>query len=313
MASAQLYPLFTKGIDKMLWLEMRGWDPEWKNIFHIHDTNDRYIWMQGWQGYPLPQPRQYGDNVAQGVFQPDFSKQFIVSSWGLGDSIPEEDIDDDIYGVIHKMLAMKGGAMGKAFQLLYQYQLANFLAVQGYASGSTVWGTVDGLSLFNTAHPVNSNNGSPTFANRPSVEADLSNTSSQVGTTALETQKAPDNYEYLKNPVRRCIINPQLEYVAKQVFKGKWKQDSADLNENFQRDDRVEIVLWPYFTKSGATGTNNAWILQGEDHGLHLVNRQAASSKTDFDINTMSQIINTTVRMTYGSATNRGTYSSTGL
>lgn len=278
----------------------------------MDSTSERYIWHQGWEGYQLPVFRVPGERITPGAFKPSFNKQYIVRTFGLGDSIPEEDIEDDLYGVINKQLAQKGGALARTFKNLLEYDTSNFFSVQGYASGTSVAGMSDGRSLFNTAHPISAANAA-TASNAPSVASDLSQASLQAASTNLRTQKAPDNLTFLMNSVKTLVINPSLWYVAEQLCRGRWKENSADRNENFLRPENIEILSWPYFQHSGATGTNNSWFVQGQDHWLYFFLRAGYRTHTDYDINTNSQVFTAMNRFDEGASDWRGMYGSAGL
>lgn len=313
MASTNLYPLFTKGINRHFLLELKEYDPVWRNLFHMDSTSDRYIWHQSWEGYQLPEFRVPGERIAQGAFKPSFNKQYIIRTFGLGDSIPQEDIDDDLYAVINKQLAKKGGALARAFTNLLEYDTAQFFGVQAFASGTSVAGSSDGVSLFSTAHPISASQPLVTWSNRPSVAADLSQSSLQAAATALRLQKAPDNLTFLNNEIKTLVYNPVLEYVVRQLLYGKWKADSADRNENFLTKDSIEACAWPYFQKSGATGTNNGWFVQGREHYLYFFMRSGYKTNTDYDINTNSQIITALQRFDEGASSPLGMYGSPGI
>lgn len=285
----------------------------WKDIFHMGTTKDRYVWAQGWEGYQLPKFRIPGSRVAQDVFKPSFSKQYIIRNFGLGDAVSMEDIEDDLYAVINYVLAKKGGLMAQAFMDLMEYQTANYFAINGFASGSSVAGMSDGVSLFSTAHPISASNTAVTFSNRPATDADMSNATAQQMITGLWTQKAPNNLTFLNNKLRAVVYNPAQEFVARQVFRGKWNQNTSDRNENFVNREDVQLIKWPYFQKSGATGTNNAWFGIAEQHHLNFYMHTAPKTKTDYDINTNSQIIITLTRFDYGADDPRGTWGSSGV
>lgn len=313
MASSNLFPLFQKGIEDNFFLRLSMYDPEWRRIFHVHETGDRYIWTQGWQGYDLPEPRVPGQRIVQGQFQPSFGKAFIMQNFGLGDAVPQEDIDDDLYAVIKYALASKAGFMAVAFMDLWQYRTAGFFQNQGFASGSSVAGMADGVSLFNTAHPIAASNLGTTYSNRPSVDADLSVATWQAMATALRVQKYPNNRTFANNKLRCLVINPALSYVAWQIRNAKpYEPGSANFTPNRIADEGVDIIEWPYFQKSGATGTNNAWFGIAEKHYLHFYMRSAPKSQTDYDIGTNSQIITMLTRGDYGAEDARGTYGSVG-
>lgn len=312
--STSLYPLFTEGIDKHFLLRLAMYQPVWKRLFHTHTTDKRYIWAQSWQGYGLPQFRTPGTRIAQDVFQPSFGKQYIIANYALGDAVAQEDIDDDLYAVINFVLAQKGGFMANSFENLLEYLTSGFFAVQGFASGTTVAGMADGLSLFNTAHPTAASTLGITQANRPSTDADMSVASMQAMTTALRLQKAPDNLTYLNNELAKVVYNPTLDFVAQQIFKyPKWQPYSSDRTGNPLGNQNVELCPWPYFTKSGTVGTNNAWFGLANTHYCNFYMRSAPHSKTDYDINTNSQVLIMMSRHTQGADSWIGSYGSTGL
>lgn len=310
--STGLYPLFLKGLDKNILFELKTWPHTWKQIFHVETTRMRYIDHQTWSGYGLPAYRVPGQAIQQGNFNPSYNKHYVISNYGLMDTFPLEDIDDDLYGLIHRVIPQMGGLFAQAFNDLYETNTANFFAINGFASGSSVAGMSDGLSLFNTAHPVSVVQSGVTYSNRPSVAADLSVASVQAAITALRTQKRPNNITFMNNPPRVLVYNPSQDFVARQVTKGYWEPYSADRTENEIPRYNLKLVEWPYFQKSGATGTNNAWFMVGQQHWLYFWLRQGYQSKTDMDINTNSQKFAATCRFDQGASSPLGTYGSPG-
>jgi|ERR1700722_12226870 len=312
MASQNLYPLFQRGFTKQMILEYKFWDPKWRDIFHVDTADSRIVDMQNWSTYGiLPQFRVPGGNVQQAAIAPSFPKRYIMRSWGLGDSFASEDIEDDLYAVIHKVLPGKAGAMARAFQDLLENETSQFFIVNGYATGTNVPGMFDGLSLFNVAHPISSTQPYITAANRPATDVDLSIASLQAAETNLRTQKPESNIGYIENRPRAIVINPSLRYVARQVVDGFWEAFSGNRTENALQE--VEIIDWAWFQKSGSTGTNNAWFEVADEHYLDFFMRNAYRTETAYDINTSSQIVTAHCRFDLGASNYRGTYGSTGL
>lgn len=312
MASQNLFPLFQRGFTKQIILAYKLWDPKWRNIFHVGTSDSRIVDMQNWSSYGvLPQFRVPGGQVQQAAIAPSFPKRYVMRSWGLGDSFASEDIDDDLYGVIHKVMPAKAGAMAHAFQNLMEEETSQYFIVNGYASGNNVAGMFDGVSLFNVAHPLSSTQPYITWANRPATDVDLSVASLQVAETNLRTQKPSNNIGYIENRPRAIIINPSLRFVAKQVIDGFWETASANRTENALQS--VEIIDWAWFQKSGATGTNNAWFEVGDEHFLDFLMHTAYRTETAYDINTSSQIVTAHCRFDLGATDARGTFGSSGL
>ena len=312
MATSNYGFLFIPGIDEILFELMKSYKPVWRELFNVQSTKMRYIDRQTVEGYQLPVGRVPGQQIADGQWRPSFNMHYVIRNFGLKDSAPEEDIEDDLYGAINRMMASKAGAFARSFQDLMEYDTSNYLSVQGFASGSNVAGTPDGKSIFNTAHPISASNLTTTWANRPSVEIDLSVAGAQAAATNLRTQKYPNNLTYMNNEPAVVCFNPALHYIAQQVYKGLWEPNTANRNDNNLRFDRVKLVPWAYWTKSGATGTNNAWFVLGRERYLRMFIRQGYQTKTQPDINTNSLIIAATCRYTEGIDDPRGTWGTTG-
>lgn len=312
--------LFEKGVNRQFGLKLQTYDPQWRKVFHVQDTTDRYVWAQGWTGYQSPTFRIPGQRISSGNFAPDFSKAYIIRGYGLADQFPQEDIDDDLYGVINLASARKGGLFAQAFMDLMEIQTANYFGTQGFASGSSVAGMADGVSLFNTAHPLSAQNQVSTWTNRPTTDADLSITTAQFLLTNLMLQKASNNVTVLNNKMKAIVYNPILTYVARQIFRGSWQGFSADLNDNVTKQvaGDIDLIEWPYFTKGGSTGgaygsgAANAYFGIGQQHHLYFYLRQAAKSDTDKSVTTNSQIITMTCRFDMGADTARGLAGSAG-
>lgn len=310
--STNLGPLFIKGIDKNIHVTINAYEAGWKVIFHVEPTGMRYIDEQTWEGYPLPQSRLPGTVIASGQFNPSFNKHYVVLNVGLQDQFPNEDLRDDLYGVIKRVIPAKGGLFGRTFMDYLEIYCANLLGIIGFASGAPA-GSPDGVALFSASHPISASQQSILWSNIPTVPVDLSIAGVQASETAMRLQKAPNNITIIQNEVDMCIYNPAEHYVAMQVYKGRWEVNTADRNENFITRDKVKLHSWPYWNKSGATGTNNGWMVRGREHYLNFFTRQGVESDTQSDINTNSQIIAATMRFAAGYTDPRGTWGSPGI
>ena len=311
--SNNLAPLFVKGIDENIYTVIKGYEATWKKIFHVHPTKARYIDHQTWAGYGLPQARVPGERIADGQFAPSFSKHYVIRNFGLKDSFPDEDIADDLYGVINRVIPAKAGLFARTFMDLLELDTANLLSNQGFASGTNVAGSPDGRSLFSTVHPISVGQSAVTVANRPLIEVDMSVAGAQAAAVAIRLQKAPNNITVIPNEVAKVVYNPGLTYIAHQVYKGKWEPNTANRNDNVLNQKHVELVEWPYWNKSGAQGVNNAWFVLGKMHNLHFFMRQGVRPKSQSDIVTNSIILAATCRFDEGWTDYRGTWGTTGL
>lgn len=312
MPTRNINAAFSAGIRRHIGIEYKEDPPVCTRIFHMNSSTSKFEDFQLWQNYGAPVRKDPGAPVIFGEAQQSFSKRFVHDTYTLGDMVPKEDWMDDKYGVLHRLLPAKGGGMARVFRTNYDVQHANMFVNTGYVSGTSVAGSFDGVSLFNTAHPISAANAATTVSNRPSVDVDFSVAAYQAGATNLRTQYEANNYTYIDNEPKKLIVHPSLIYVAKQVLKSGWYPNTADRDVNYNSDDMVDIVSWKYFKKSGATGSNNAWFLLGRNHELLSFMRSAYDVESDFDLYVLAYVFTADMRFSFGWADWRGSYGSVG-
>jgi hypothetical protein len=303
---------FSAGIRRHIGIEYKEDPPVCTRIFHMDSSTSKFEDFQLWENYGPPVRKDPGTPVIFGEARQSFSKRFVHETYALGDLIPKEDWADDKYGVLHRLLPAKGGGMARVFRTNYDIQHANMFVNLGYVSGSSVAGSFDGVSLFNTAHPISASTAGTTVSNRPSTDVDLSISSYQAAATNIRTQYEANNYTYLDNEPRMLTVHPSLQYVAKQILRGQWERGTADRNTNYITDDNIDLCTWKYFKKSGSTGTNNAWFITGRNHELMSFMRAAYDVESDFDLYVLAYVFTADMRFSFGWVDWRGTYGSVG-
>lgn len=315
MASADVNSLFVKGISKHFGLEYNVLPRMADSIYHVETTKSRYEDFQGWQTYQLFESRLPGEAVKQGFFAENYAKRFIIVNYGLGDSVPFEDWRDDQYSVYTKMLPAKGGGLARSWNVTRERIAAGYFINLAYLAGTSIAKSPDGVSLFNTAHPLSRLNAATTVANRPTNEINLSYAAYIAMKANIRKQKAPNGVEFLDNAPRVLVYNPDYDAIAQLIKNNDWAVNSADRDKNVVKlwGDPLELVPWAYFEKSGATGTNNAWFVVGREHMLYLFEREDFDMYSQEDINTLAYVFAATARMEVGHADWRGTYGSVGI
>lgn len=311
--SANLTPLFSKGINENILFELMEAEPTYSRVFHTTETNSPYLDDFTWELYGLPRATQPMEPVYMDSFRPSFSKRYVLVKYTIGDAIAKEYMDYDQYGLISRVVPSRAGALARAYIVRREYACANFLGVLGFQSGTNVPGMADGVALFSTQHPISLSNMSTTWSNRPSTDADLSHATYNVASAALLQQMAPNNVTILSNPPAQLIVNPNIRHVAYQIAQGNWERGTNNFNMNVGVRDNIEVVVWPYFRASGATGTYNAWVLLGQHHFLkYVANPRGIEIDTDYDIRTQAYLFVSYCLEDVGASDARGTYGSKG-
>lgn len=312
MPSRNIAPVFASGIREHIGIEYKTMPPVATKIFHMEKSDMKFEDIQDWENYGSPIRKDPGMPVTMLEARASFSKRFVHDTYAGGDVIPDEDWADDKYGVMHRLLPAQGGGMARAFKTFYDYQHAQMFANLGFASGTNVAGSPDGVSLFNTAHPISAGNPGVTASNRPSVDVDLSISSYQAGATNIRTQREPNNFSIVDNDPAILVCHPSLMYIAKQILRSDEERGTANRNQNYIPEDNVDYVGWKYFQRSGATGVNNAWFLVGRLHWLYSFLRNAYEVESDHDIYVLAHVWVAFMRFSFGWGSWRGTYGTVG-
>lgn len=313
MATSDYAPLLVKGIRKIYDIVGNTYEPMGKKLFHVEQSNARYEQIQRFGGYGLPQVRGEGTPVADGAIFSDFGKTYYHSNYGLKDVLPQEAIDDDIYGMLTRWCTTAGGAMAESYATNDEILAANFLTNIGFGT-APVSGSPDGQPIFSTAHPISRVQSAVTVSNRPSTATEISMAGLQAARANLEQQKKANNLTKIRNRIVRLVFNPNKEEIALQLLKSDWVPDNADRNMNTLQIKNIEPFSWPYWEASGATDSTafNGWFVQGEDHFLTWFVRQATTFKSQNIVAINSVLFASFQRQSLGHDDWRGLYGDLG-
>lgn len=263
-------PLFQKQIQEHVLIGSKKFQPIGPQLFHAADTEARFYDMQTWQGPGTFQSRIPLAPISLDTVAPSFNKRYIMVPYSLGTVVAEEDIADDMYGMITKWTAATGGLWAVSRATTMEYLAASFFG-NGFTATA---GMPDGVALFSASHPVSRNNPNATYSSLVSGNPDLSMGSLLTARQQIVQQKAANNLTFLENNIKRLVVNPNSHQVAMQILRGEWERGTADRNMNVLRKEDIQLVEWPYWTAHGTTGTLNSWFIQGDQHSLYWVTRE---------------------------------------
>jgi hypothetical protein len=209
------------------------------------------------------------------------TKRYLHLSYGLGSMASWELIEDDKYGVIKQ--APKAHSRSALF--IREQVTANVLNL-GFSSITTT----DGVSLFNTSHPLlggaNATAVGPgvssiisatgTYPNRPSPDAALSFTSLELMVTQFERLIDAQGIPIRFKP-RWVIIPPELKFVAREILGSAGRPYSADNELNALLGEDLQFQISHYLTGP------RAWfvVTEKDSHQLKFFDRHPID--TDYD------------------------------
>lgn len=191
------------------------------------------------------------------------SKTLSISKFGLGFSISEEMVEDGKFDMIADM-TRKLARSGRESQEIQAMNIFN----NGFSSELSS----DGVSIFNTAHPLPSGG---TFRNRLSVDADLSTTSLDTMLSDFETQFVGDSGIIYNIMPKQLVVHPSQKRYAHELLGSYLKADTADHNLNPFLDDNLQLISSPHLTDT------DAWFITGApvDTGLRIISRTPLETK----------------------------------
>ena len=260
---------------------------------------------------PMPEMPEGTRPAYDGLVQSG-TKKYLHLPYGLASQVTRQLVEDDKYGVIRQIPA------AHARGALYAREAVSASILN---LGGTLITTDDGVTLFNTAHPLpggaqatatgpglaNIINATGTYPNRPTPDADFSFTSLQQGINYF--------YRFVDGrgiPVMmraKCVyLPPELIMIGREILGSPGKPYTADNELNALMGENLVFQHLNYLTSP------SAWFLfaSKEETGLKFFDRVPIQASTDDDFQTQVLIFLTTQRFSAGASYFQGTYGSFG-
>jgi hypothetical protein len=306
MASNDFAAVFDKQIAKHLLLSYEEWDSVISDIYHVNTMDGPFEEHFSWAGYDLPTFRLPGEPITQSEVHQNFGKRYTARSFGNGDAIPMEHIEDDPTGILTVGGARIAGGLSNSFKQLVEIDAANYL-INGF---TVTAGTPDGASLFSLSHPRSAALLGTLDANRPTAGEDLSVAALEAMITRLRTQVSPNGVPMMNEP-RILWHSPALTFQVDTILNSTQRSGTANNDTNsIKRKYNIVPVEIPYLLESGVA--SDAWGLIARKHFMHFMWRQRAKGRNDIDPVTNSMLTMWTQRHDLGHSDYRGTDASPG-
>jgi phage major head subunit gpT-like protein len=217
-----------------------------------------------------------GDNTRYDEALPAFNKTYTHGQYSLGFKSTRVAMDDDKFGVTRKFAT----ELGRSAKETVEVTAANVFNT-GFSSSTGP----DGVSLFNTAHPLV---GGGTQTNRLSIATDPDVTSIQLALTDI--RNAVDHRgKKLRIPPKKAIFPAALEFLGAELLGGSDRSDTANRTINaFKRRSGMPSfeswMVWDYLTDP------NAWFIEceQEDTELRFYWREKFNTVHDIDFDSRS-------------------------
>lgn len=278
-------PVITTGAHpKALWPGVRVWwgkvyneyPVEWDKLVDTMDSEKNYEELVQDTGFGLAQVKPQGSSITYDADQQGYVSRLVHVTYALGYIVTMEELQDNLYEAV----SMKRAA-ANAFS---QRQTKETVVASVYNNGfSGTYAGADGVALFSTAHP---RIGGGTFANKPTVDADLSEASLEDALIDI-AGFTNDRGLIIQVQPQRLIVHRSNLFNATRILRSVYQSGTAnnDINAMNMLNSIPGGVVVNHFLTSA-----NAWFIKtnvrAEMGGLVLFNRYASGLDQDNDFDT---------------------------
>jgi hypothetical protein len=189
-----------------------------------------------------------------------FTWNFVNQAVALGYAITREAIDDNLYKTQFQPTNL---GLKTSFAQFKEIVTANVL------NNATTYNTQlggDGVALCSTAHPYDFG----TWANRPSVDVDLNESSLLNAQTSIPQNFVDEAGLRIQAEAERLVVPQALEPIALRLLKAQLQPNAASNNPNvipLTAGGVKDYICWRYLTST------TAWFLTTNIKGLIVMDR----------------------------------------
>ena len=272
ISRAQLLKELLPGLNALFGMEYARYDDEHSALYETESSDRSFEEEVKLSGFDAAPVKDEGSAISYDAAQESFTARYNHETIAMGFAITEEAMEDNLYD---SLSARYTKALARA--------MAHTKQVKSVVPLNTGFGTYqsgDGVSLFNTAHPLVSGG---TNSNRPSTDADLNETSLEAAVIQIGKWTDERGLMIAARP-QTLVIPPDLQFVAARVMKSDLRPGTADNDINAVRSMGVVpggTVVNHYLTDAAAW-----FLLTDVPNGMKHFNRVALETSMDGDFDT---------------------------
>lgn len=268
---------------KALWPGIKAWwgqvydehKEEYSQLFDSDTSSMNYEEDVQLTGFGLAPVKSEGSGVSYDSEIQGFTTRYTHIAYALGYIVTKEELDDNLYEQVSRR---RSAALAMSFRQTKENVGAN---IYNRAFNGTYLGG-DGVSLASTAHP---NTSGGTFANKPSVDADLSEASLEDALTAIMGFQN-DRGLLINVMPRSLVVARQNWWNANRIMKSAYTPTTANnaVNVLVATNALPEGIVMNHYLTSP-----NAWFVRTNiQNGLKYYSRVGIQFDQDNDFDTMN-------------------------
>ena len=298
ISRAQMLKELLPGLNALFGLEYERYEDEHTMIYDSESSERSFEEEVKLSGFGPAPVKAEGSGISYDSAQESFTARYNHETIAMGFSITEEAMEDNLYD---SLSARYTKALARGMAYTKQVKAANPLN-----DGFNTYQSGDGVTLFNTAHPL-VNGG--TNSNRPTVAADLNEVSLEDAVINIAAYTDERGLLIAARP-RRLIVPPALMFVATRLLETEGRVGTADNDINALRNNGS--IPEGYSVNHYLTDSNAFFIITDVPNGMKHFERTALETSMDGDFDTGNVRYKARERYSFGVSDPLGIYGSPG-
>ena len=249
-------------------------------------------------GFGAAPVKAEGASILYDTAQESFVARYTHETIAMGFAVTEEAMEDNLYVSL-------SGRYTKALARAMAYT-KQVKAMAPLNLGFTTFNSGDGVSLFNTAHPLVSGG---TNSNRPAVGADLNEASLEDAIIQIGGWTDERGLK-IAAQARKLIVPSALQFVATRLLKSEYQPGSA--NNDVNAIVSTGVLPEGFAVNHYLTDTNAFYLMTDVPDGMKHFVRSPMQTSMDGDFNTGNVRYKARERYSFGVSDPLGIFGSPG-
>ena len=300
ISRAQLLKELLPGLNALFGLEYKKYENEHEAIYETETSERSFEEELKLSGFGAATVKGEGSALRYDNAQEAWAARYNHETIAMGFSITEEAMEDNLYDSLSSRYT-KALARSMAYtkQVKSAYPLNN-----GFSGGAFVGG--DGVTLFNTAHPLVSGG---TNSNTQTTAADLNETSLEAAVIQIAAFKDERGLLIAARP-RKLIVPPSLMFVATRLLETELRTATADNDINAIKTNGT--IPEGYSVNHYLTDVDSYYLITDIPNGMKHFVRTPMSTSMDGDFDSGNVRYKARERYSFGVSDPLGIWGSPG-
>jgi hypothetical protein len=293
----QLHQLLP-GLNALFGEEYQSYDNEHEQIYSTENSDRSFEEELKISGFGAAPVKAEGSQILYDTAQESFVARYTHETIAMGFAVTEEAMEDNLYVSL-------SGRYTKALARAMAYT-KQVKAMAPLNLGFTTFNSGDGVSLFNTAHPLVSGG---TNANRPAVGADLNEASLEDAIIQIGGWTDERGLK-IAAQAKKLIVPSALQFVATRLLKSEYQPGSA--NNDVNAIVSTGVLPEGFAVNHYVTDTNAFYLMTDVPDGMKHFVRSPMQTSMDGDFNTGNVRYKARERYSFGVSDPLGIFGSPG-